>query len=337
MDLVKLKTIRKKAIDLEDNGLSEADTKRVIIEPILQLLGWDVLGVEEVKNEYRAKSSDNPVDYGIFLGKKPAFFLEAKSLGTNIDDRKCITQTVAYASNCGTEWAVISNGKDWAIYNALAPVDAEKKLFRKFSIDQDGVEESLSLLQKSSMGEAKIKQAWDMEHAVKQVLQAMRDLTTGRNKTLVGLIRKNTSGLGRREVESALLQLEISMPALGKLRAETGGDSIALPAKTRTKKTRDTFGGDASLKARGTSAISKLQAFFDQKWQSDPGWFDRNDKSAAITKKTRRFFGRSATDIYLNGNVPAAPARVTGSSWFFDRNLSSRAIEERISIMSKLS
>jgi predicted type IV restriction endonuclease len=336
MDLSKLKTIRKKAVDLEDNGLSEADTKRVIIEPTLQLLGWDVLGVEEVKNEYRAKSSDNPVDYGIFLGKKPAFFLEAKSLGTNIDDRKCITQTVAYASNCGTEWAVISNGKDWAIYNALAPVDAEKKLFRKFSIDQEGVEESLSLLQKSSMGEAKIKQAWDMEHAVKQVLQAMRDLTTGRNKTLVGLIRKNTSGLGRGEVESALLQLEISMPTLGKLSTEAGGDSSDPPGRTRRKKTRDALGETATPKTPGKSAISKLQEFFENKWESDPSWFDRYAKHPSITKKTRRFFGKGEEDIYLNGNVPVPPRPISDSGWFFDANLSVASIEGRICAMAKL-
>jgi hypothetical protein len=329
MDLVKLKTIRKKAVDLEDNGLSEADTKRVIIEPVLQLLGWDVLGVEEVKNEYRVKSSDNPVDYGIFLGKKPAFFLEAKSLGTNIDDRKCITQTVAYASNCGTEWAVISNGKDWAIYNALAPVDAEKKLFRKFSIDQEGVEESLSLLQKSSMGEAKIKQAWDMEHAVKQVLQVMRDLAAGRNKTLVGLIRKNTSGLGRREVESALLQLDISMPLL---KIEISSERASVP-----RPSGEIEGGLRKAVKKTGSAISKLQEFFEDKWESDPGWFDRNAKHPSITKKTRRFFGKGAGDIYLNGNVPVPPRSISDSGWFFDANLSTASIEGRICAMAKLS
>ncbi len=329
--------MRRRVAELEGKSLSEADTKRVIIEPLLQLLGWDTGGVDEVKNEYRARSSDNPVDYGIFLDKKPAFLLEAKPLGHNIDDRKCITQTVAYASTCGTEWAVVTNGKDWAIYNALAPVDAERKLFRKFSIDHDGVEEHFSLLQKNSMGEAKIKRAWDMEHAVKQVLQAVNDLLVGRNRSLVNLVRRNTSGLGRKEIEDALIQLEISMPALGKHSPKDKGDSIVLPAKVARKKTSATGGAAGDAKGRAGSAISKLQEFFDQKWLGDPGWFDRHDKSAAITKKTRRFFGKSAADIYLNGNVPFPPRRVSDSNWYFDANLSSKSIDDRIKLMARLS
>lgn len=328
-----LNQVRRRIAKHEHEDLSEADTKRVIIEPLLELLGWDIRGIEEVKNEYRAKSSDNPVDYGIFLDKKPAFLLEAKALGVNIDDRKCITQTVSYASTCGTEWAVVTNGRDWAIYNALAPVDAERKLFRKFSIDQDGVEEHLSLLQKSSMGEAKIKRAWDMEHAVKQVLQAMRDLLVARNRTLVGLVKRNTSGLANKEIEGALLQLEISMPAL----PQSAVKSTPTPPPQIARKA----GRRRELKAperpaSSGSAISRLQEFFDRKWQTDPGWFERHHKSPSITKKTRRFFGKSATDIYTNGNIPVPPKRVASSDWFFDGNLSSQSIESRLRALSKL-
>lgn len=329
VDAEKLRQIVRRTANLENENLSEADTKRVIVEPILSLLGWDIGGIHEVKNEYRAKSSDNPVDYGIFLDKKPAFLLEAKPLGHNIGDRKCITQTVAYASTCGTEWAVITNGKDWAIYNALAPVDAEKKLFRKFSIDQDGADKDLSLLQKSSMGDAKIKRAWDIEHAVKQVLGAMRDLVAGRNRTLVSLVRKNTAGLARKDIESALLQLDITVSAL-----PADKDSIVLPPRTEAKRRGGKREEQASPK--GGTAISRLQEFYDSKWKNDPGWFDRHRGSDAITRKTRRWFGKSVEEIYMNGKVPISPKRVSDSDWLFDRNVSAEGIRRRIETLQRL-
>lgn len=329
VDISKLKHIAQRAANLENESLSEADTKRVIIEPILSLLGWDIGGIYEVKNEYRSKSSDNPVDYGIFLDKKPAFLLEAKPLGHNISDRKCITQTVAYASTCGTEWAVITNGKDWAIYNSLAPVDAEKKLFRKFSIDQEGADEDLSLLQKTSMGDAKIKRAWDMEHTVKQVLGAMRDLVAGRNRTLVSLVRKNTSGLAKKDIESSLLQLDISVSAL-----PASKDSIALSPKIAGK--RKGVVETRQGKPKDGTAISKLQAFYDSKWESDPEWFDRHQGSEIITRKTRRWFGKSVEEIYMNGNVPYAPKRVSDSEWLFDCNISAEGIRRRIEVLHRL-
>ena len=333
MDVEKFRQIIRRTHGLENENLSEADTKRVIIEPILSLLGWDIGGVHEVRNEYRAKSGDNPVDYGIFLDKKPAFLLEAKALGVNISDRKFITQTVSYASTCGTEWAVITNGKEWAIYNSFAPVDAEKKLFRKFSIDQAGAVEDLALLHKSSMGDAKIKRAWDMEHTVKQVLGAMRELVGGRNRSMVSLVLKNTTGLSRRDVESALLQLDISAsttPARGDSR-----ESREAAAKVAGKVKRNSSPPNRAKNMAG-SAISKLQAFFDEKWKTDPDWFDRHRGSDAISRKTRKWFGKTVDEIYTNGNTPAEPGRIPGSDWMYDRNVSSEGILKRLEVLRTL-
>ena len=60
--------------------LTESDTLRVLILPLLRVLGWDLDDLDEVKSEYRHTTSDNPVDYALFLQRIPVLFVEAKAL-----------------------------------------------------------------------------------------------------------------------------------------------------------------------------------------------------------------------------------------------------------------
>lgn len=161
------------ASGISPGAWTEADTKRVVIEPVLTLLGWDVTGVHEVKNEYRSFPSDNPVDYGIFLGGKLSFVLEAKPLGWNISDRKCVAQTVAYAGTCGAEWAVLSNGLDWAIYNTLLAVDVERKLFVRFSLQEKSSPRYLALLGKSAMAAGEIDRMFQRQSSGRKLLNTL--------------------------------------------------------------------------------------------------------------------------------------------------------------------
>jgi hypothetical protein len=95
--------------------ISEQDTKRVLITPALEALGWDIYDTEEVRNEYRHKSADNPVDYALFLNRSPVLFVEAKPLGQSLDDRKWILQTINYANAAGVDWCVLTTGAEYRL------------------------------------------------------------------------------------------------------------------------------------------------------------------------------------------------------------------------------
>ena len=81
--------------------LSEADTLRVLITPMLEALGWAIFDVEETRNEYRHNPSDNPVDYALFLNRTPVLFVEAKALGETLSERRWMVQTINYANTSG--------------------------------------------------------------------------------------------------------------------------------------------------------------------------------------------------------------------------------------------
>ena len=65
--------------------LSEEETKAILIDPVLAALGWHVDELEHVRREYRARPSDNPVDYALVVFGKPRLFVEAKALSVALD------------------------------------------------------------------------------------------------------------------------------------------------------------------------------------------------------------------------------------------------------------
>ena len=54
-----------------NENIGEQNTKAILIEPMLAALGWNLQQLEEVRREYRRNSQDGPVDYALFILRKP--------------------------------------------------------------------------------------------------------------------------------------------------------------------------------------------------------------------------------------------------------------------------
>ncbi len=187
--------------------LTESDTIRVLILPILEALGWDLRDVDEVRSEYRHAAQDNPVDYALFLHSTPSLFVEAKALGVSLDDRKPLLQTLNYANAAGVDWCVLTNGSEWRIYKVHAPVEAEGKLFLTVRLDDQAtpvetMASTLSLLSRDRMRARAIDALWT-EWRVDRQVEAVLDAITEED-AFVRLVAKRVPGLTAGEVRSSL-------------------------------------------------------------------------------------------------------------------------------------
>ena len=131
---IALTSVRDRIVRYRGESIGEENTKNVLIEPVLRALGWDVEELDEVRREYRRRPGDLPVDYALFLLRTPRLFVEAKALGENLADHKSVNQLLGYASVAGCEWAVLTDGNEYRIYNANAAGPEEEKLFRRITI-----------------------------------------------------------------------------------------------------------------------------------------------------------------------------------------------------------
>jgi len=102
--------------DTDKKKYTEAQTRRVFIEPLFSALGWDIYGGEEVVEEVKAVAGR--VDYVFKLHGVSQFYLEAKPLRAELTKPEYIKQAVTYAYNKGITWAVLTNFEGLRIYNA---------------------------------------------------------------------------------------------------------------------------------------------------------------------------------------------------------------------------
>ena len=215
--------------------LTESDTIRVLVLPVLEALGWNLQDVEEVRSEYRHTSADNPVDYALFLHGAPALFVEGKALGVSLDDRKPLLQTLNYANAAGVDWCVLTNGAEWRIYKVHAPVAAEEKLFLSARLDEGGeavdrVVATLSLLSRDRMRARAIDTLWS-EWRVDREVERVLDTITG-DDAFIRLITRKTDGLSPAEVRASLARsgLRSFYPAVDEVTARLDDPKSPNPA-----------------------------------------------------------------------------------------------------------
>ena len=200
-------------IQNRNENIGEQNTKAALIDPLLAALGWDVEDIDEVSREYRRKSQDNPVDYALFMLRSPRLFVEAKGLEKDLSDRKWISQVLGYATVVGVEWCVLTNGDEYRLYNAHAPVDVEQKLFRVVRISESDQEEytleTLQLLSKEKMGDNLLNVLWKAHFIDRHVSRALGELLQNDDASLIRLIRKRTPELTPSEIRESLKRADI--------------------------------------------------------------------------------------------------------------------------------
>jgi type I restriction-modification system DNA methylase subunit len=129
---------------------SEEETKKDFILPLFRALGWRV-DSSEVSAEERILRGR--ADYGFKIGGVTKFFLEAKSLSTDIWDRAYFQQVIDYSYAKGVTWAVLSNfGRTAVLFAEAKDPNPFNTRFLDLSAEKYLDEfDRLSLLSRSSL------------------------------------------------------------------------------------------------------------------------------------------------------------------------------------------
>lgn len=254
--------VRAKITQGSKRSLNEQNTKAALIEPVLRALGWDVEDFDEVIREFRIKPRDKPVDYGLLVNRTPRLFVEAKPLNENLDDRRWANQIMGYASVAGVEWIVLTNGDEYRIYNAHAPVAVEEKLFRKFRVSAADslAEETLSLLAKDRLEENALAVLWRAQFVDSHVKAALEHLFAPESDMLlVNHVERHTKNLTAPEIRASLGRCRITLDF---------PIQVALPQSERATGRR--VGNARPRQARGPALQATLQDLLSHELISAP-------------------------------------------------------------------
>lgn len=115
-------------------NLSEADTKAYLIDPMLPILGYQ--GVSDLRREVRVRITKEFLDYELLVDGKAQAIVEPKALRHPLIHQHA-AQCVEYASVLGVRWCFITNGVQWALYDAHAKVPLAEKRVAEVRLDGD--------------------------------------------------------------------------------------------------------------------------------------------------------------------------------------------------------
>lgn len=116
---------------------SEADVGSKFILPFLEMLGWDVRNIDEVKEQRRTLTG--PADYSLNVNRKPKIVVEIKKFTESLDTKRTIRgkeesypeQAIRYAWHLKVDWVVLSNFAETRVYYSHV-IKPQKGLLFKF-------------------------------------------------------------------------------------------------------------------------------------------------------------------------------------------------------------
>lgn len=161
--------------------MDEANTETKLIEPLIELLGWDTRGLE-VKKRYpvRRGSSKNKVDYALIAEESPVVFVEVKNLRTDLSEGH-VGQLGSYMKQEDVEFGLLSNGEDFKILKMKwEEKGSHPEVLGEFSLE--GMSNRTKLLSVLSKEKIKSEESEAIARSIEESRKAMEKLRENKNK-----------------------------------------------------------------------------------------------------------------------------------------------------------
>lgn len=113
----------------KSRDVSEADTVTLVKEVLSQVLGYDKF--TEVTGQYQVRGQF--CDLAIKVEESLTHLIEVKAIGVALNDRH-LQQVLAYATNEGVEWVVLTNGITWQLYSVIFGKPIGTRLVAEFDV-----------------------------------------------------------------------------------------------------------------------------------------------------------------------------------------------------------
>lgn len=131
---------------------NEEHVRLSLVARIVQALGWDIWNPTEVYTEFKAtKKEDNTrVDMALFTHgfDATAIFIECKGVGNFAADLPAVERQLRdYNRDHTALFTVITDGRHWRFYFSFTSGEFKDKLFCRFDLQQDGLEEIAAYLE----------------------------------------------------------------------------------------------------------------------------------------------------------------------------------------------
>jgi hypothetical protein len=199
----RIRDLSKSAKEQQQLIQTELDTRHVLVNPFIQkVLGYNIENLNEVKPDYIADigvKKGEKVDYAIFHDGKPLILIEAKKVGTPLDEEKPDQLYRYFSVTPSAKFGIYTDGIKYLFYTNLDEERVmDKSPFMVFdlqNIDPSVVEE-IAKFAKSKFDPDAIRNSAERlkyTHAIQDILQTLLDTPSEKLvKSLMGMVYSGT-------------------------------------------------------------------------------------------------------------------------------------------------
>lgn len=189
---------------IEDSPqMDEENTKRKIIEPLIDLLGWDILS-SDVELEYSVQmgSGTKKVDYALKREGTPVVFIEAKGCDTPLEQSH-ENQLKSYMRQVGVDWGLLSNGRTFKIFRRDVSSDRPNEIsLAEFAIENvPDNEHPLKALSRRSIDSGESRQIAEKIEAVQDAVGSLRQNKEELAEDVTGVVTEVSGNAVSQQVE----------------------------------------------------------------------------------------------------------------------------------------
>ena len=186
-----------KMIETRSDYLSEKETRtrQVLIDPLLQQLGWEVSDPDAVQLEYGIEKKR--ADYALMSDGDPVAVIEAKGLRKPLTDT-VTTQAHSYVNEEGIPYMIVTDGNRWEMYEVFKKAALKERLLMEFQLSKQPAHEiALQVLRiwKPNLASGKPKKA--MKPVLVSAKDDIKKAAPADDKPLH--LRNNSGGNGNRK------------------------------------------------------------------------------------------------------------------------------------------
>ncbi|MDB9233346.1 type I restriction enzyme HsdR N-terminal domain-containing protein [Halorubrum ezzemoulense] len=189
---------------IEDSPqMDEENTKRKLIEPLIDLLGWDILS-SAVELEYSVQmgSTTKRVDYALKMEGTPVVFVEAKGCDTPLEQSH-EEQLKSYMRQVGVDWGLLSNGREFKIFRHHVSSNRVNLIsLSEFDVeDVPDNEHPLKALSRESIDSGESRQIAEKIEAVQNAVKELRENKEDLAEDVTGVVSEVAGNAVSQQVE----------------------------------------------------------------------------------------------------------------------------------------
>jgi len=216
---------------------NEAETRRRVERIFASLMGYDVFKHVTREEAVAGAGGTDYCDFAIHIdegdAEKPTIMVEIKAVNVDLMP-KHLKQISSYAINKGTEWVILTNGKEWRLYHVSFGQPPQPKLMDSWNLLSDDpaiLAEKFSLVGYKSVKKGALGDVWRKANVL-----------TPENVVAI-LVSEQSIKLVRRELRKTTGVLVSPEEVVGAIRrilnenalTEMGAVRISLPERKRRR------------------------------------------------------------------------------------------------------